>query len=64
MSSASLTKKEYRMEIDLCSICHETEADIDDYGLLICNPCLDTRPDLKAGLDRAFRNDPVEWDHE
>ena len=51
-------------EIDLCSICRESEADIDDYGLLICNPCLDSRSDLRAKLDESVRNDPVEWDHE
>ena len=51
-------------EIDLCNFCRGREADIIDYGLTICNPCLDRRPHLKAALDRSYRNDPVEWDHE
>ncbi len=51
-------------DVDLCMVCKLVEADIDDYGLLVCNPCLKQRPDLVAGLNRAASKDPVERDHE
>lgn len=50
--------------IDLCAFCNKQEADIVDYGLVICNPCLDARPLLQTRLAESCRNDPVERDHE
>ena len=51
-------------DIELCAFCCHNEADIIDYGLFICNPCLEARPLLKARLAESCRNDPVERDHE
>ena len=44
----------------LCSYCGEP-ADIDDYGLQICNGCLDDNPDIKATLNAQAANDADRW---
>jgi len=50
-------------EVDTCPYCKEKPIDIDDFGLTICNDCLDKHPEFKAKLNEQARQENYDTGH-
>lgn len=44
-------------EEDVCNFCKVNPADVDDFGCVICNDCLDKHPEINAKLNRLAREE-------